>query len=308
MRQYRSPAERVLLEVPAGTLDPQPDGSIEDPDLAARRELEEETGYRAASWRVLCRFFTAPGFTTEYMHLYLAANLRPADTDRLDPDGDERLHLVRMPWRDAVAAVERGEIEDAKSIVALLWLARIMANDHMPAPGSAPASELDRGDRVAVEFRLRMADYIRANMALARTSWSSRILGFLPVVAAVLLLIAGSIEAAILLVLLGVVTLSGVWAAPFLWLLLRNRPDMVNAVVGFEASEAGVRISSAFGAGETPWSAFQKATEAGGFIFLDSGAGQAFIVPRSAFEPSQLGTFYRLLDRAGLLAGGRHRR
>ena len=125
VRQYRSPAERVLLELPAGTLDPRPDGSVEDPDLAARRELEEETGHRAASWRLLGRFWTAPGFTSELMHLYLATELSPADDDRLAPDEDERLHLLRMPWRDAVAAVERGEIEDAKSIVGLFWLARL---------------------------------------------------------------------------------------------------------------------------------------------------------------------------------------
>jgi ADP-ribose pyrophosphatase len=125
VRQFRSPAGRVLLEIPAGTLDEGPDGSIEDPGLAARRELEEETGHRADSWRVLARFFTAPGFTTEYMHLYLATGLRPADGERLGPDEDERLHLVRLPWQDAVAAVERGEIADAKSIVGLLWLARL---------------------------------------------------------------------------------------------------------------------------------------------------------------------------------------
>ena len=125
VRQYRSPAERVLLEIPAGTLDPQPDGSVEDPDLAARRELEEETGQRAGSWRLLGRFWTAPGFTSELMHLYLATELSPAADDRLAPDEDERLHLVRMPWRDAVAAAEHGEIEDAKSIVGLFWLARL---------------------------------------------------------------------------------------------------------------------------------------------------------------------------------------
>ncbi len=125
VRQYRSPAAQVLLEIPAGTLDPAPDGGTEDPDLAARRELEEETGYRAGSWRLLGRFFTAPGFTTERMHLYLAEDLTPADADRLGPDEDERLHLVRMPWRDAVAAAERGEIGDAKSIVGLFWLARL---------------------------------------------------------------------------------------------------------------------------------------------------------------------------------------
>lgn len=129
VRQYRSPAERVLLEIPAGTLDHDPDGSLEEPDLAARRELEEETGYRAATWRRLGSFWTAPGFTTERMFLYLASELETADGDRLEPEEDERLHLVRMPWRDAVAAAERGEIADAKSIVGLFWLARLRATD-----------------------------------------------------------------------------------------------------------------------------------------------------------------------------------
>ena len=125
VRQYRSPAERALLEIPAGTLDQRPDDSIEDPDLAARRELEEETGQRAASWQLLGRFWTAPGFTSELMHLYLATGLSSAEDDRLAPDEDERLDLVRMPWRDAVTAAERGEIEDAKSIIGLFWLARL---------------------------------------------------------------------------------------------------------------------------------------------------------------------------------------
>ena len=115
---------RLLLEIPAGTLDVADDGSVEDPDLAARRELEEETGMRAGSWRLLARFYTAPGFASELMHLYLATDLRPADGDRLGPDEDEHLLLERLPWRDAVAAAERGEIADAKSLVALLWLAR----------------------------------------------------------------------------------------------------------------------------------------------------------------------------------------
>jgi ADP-ribose pyrophosphatase len=125
VRQYRSPAEQILLEIPAGTLDIADDGSVEDPELASRRELEEETGYRAGSWRLLGTFWTAPGFATELMHLYLATDLVPAGDDRRLPEEDERLHLVRMPWQEAVAAAEHGEISDAKSIVGLFWLARL---------------------------------------------------------------------------------------------------------------------------------------------------------------------------------------
>jgi ADP-ribose pyrophosphatase len=125
VRQWRVAAGKALLEIPAGTLDIADDGSIEDPDLAARRELEEETGMRAGSWRLLNRFYTAPGFTSELMHLYLATDLRPADGERLEPDEDERLDVERVPWRDALAAAERGEYRDGKTLVGLLWLARL---------------------------------------------------------------------------------------------------------------------------------------------------------------------------------------
>lgn len=124
VRQWRLAAGQALLEIPAGTLDVADDGSVEDPDLAARRELEEETGMRAGSWRLLARFYTAPGFTSELMHLYLATDLRVADGHRLGPDEDEHLLLERMPWQDALAAADRGEIVDAKSLVGLLWFAR----------------------------------------------------------------------------------------------------------------------------------------------------------------------------------------
>ncbi len=125
VRQYRHPAGRVLLEIPAGTLERDPvTGATEDPEGAARRELEEETGRRAARWELLADFWTAPGFATERMYLFLATDLAPAAGDRLHPDEDEALQLVRLPWREAVAAAERGEIPDAKSLVGLLWLAR----------------------------------------------------------------------------------------------------------------------------------------------------------------------------------------
>lgn len=132
VRQWRTAAGRALLEIPAGTLDVDAAGTVEDPERAARRELEEETGYRAASWQRLARFWTAPGFATELMHLYLATDLAPAHADRLGPDEDERLTLEAIPWPDAVDLVSRGEIADAKSIVGLLWLARLRGDQ----PGS----------------------------------------------------------------------------------------------------------------------------------------------------------------------------
>ena len=126
VRQWRLPADDALVEIPAGGLDVGEDGVKEHPDDAARRELEEETGLRARTWRKLGAFYTAPGFTDEFMHLYLATDLEPASSaGRLGPDEDERLILEWRPWPDAVAAIDRGEIRDAKSIVGLFWLERL---------------------------------------------------------------------------------------------------------------------------------------------------------------------------------------
>jgi ADP-ribose pyrophosphatase len=125
VRQWRIPAGQAMLEIPAGTLDIN-DGATEDPGHAARRELEEETGHRAATWRRLASFWTAPGFATELMHLYLATGISRADgDDRLTPDEDERLELRHVPIADALAMVEAGEITDAKTILGVLWLDRL---------------------------------------------------------------------------------------------------------------------------------------------------------------------------------------
>jgi ADP-ribose pyrophosphatase len=125
VRQWRVPAGRAMLEIPAGTLDVL-DGVTEDPDGAARRELEEETGHRAPTWRKLAAFWTAPGFASELMHLYLATGIAGADgDDRLSPDEDERLELRHVTPDEALAMVDRGEIADAKSILGILWLDRL---------------------------------------------------------------------------------------------------------------------------------------------------------------------------------------
>jgi ADP-ribose pyrophosphatase len=138
VRQYRVATGESLVEIPAGTLDVDPEtGTVEDHAAAAARELEEETGYRARAWKRIASFWTAPGFATEFMHLYLATNLVVAEADRIGPDEDENLELVRLPISKAVEAAERGEVRDAKSLVGLFWLARLMST-----PTAAPMAQV----------------------------------------------------------------------------------------------------------------------------------------------------------------------
>lgn len=145
VRQWRVPAGQAMLEIPAGTLDVH-DGIPEDPDAAARRELEEETGHRATTWRKLAAFWTAPGFTSELMHLYLATGIAGADDDnRLGPDEDERLELRHVTLDEALAMVDGGEVRDAKSILGILWLERLRRRDEPTEAGGAAAGGSEAG-------------------------------------------------------------------------------------------------------------------------------------------------------------------
>jgi len=123
VRQWRHAAGRTLLEIPAGTLEPD-----EPPDATARRELAEEVGLAAETWEAGPSFFTAPGFCTERMHLYLATGLTPAP-DGAAADTDEALEPDWISLPDALRAVDDGRIEDAKSIAGIGWLARRLRRD-----------------------------------------------------------------------------------------------------------------------------------------------------------------------------------
>lgn len=116
VRQYRKPVEKMLLEIPAGGIDPG-----EEPLECARRELEEETGFSAERWEHLATFYTSPGFCTELMYLYLATELQPA---RRDADDDEHIEVVRVPLRKTLELIASGEVCDAKSIAGLLMALR----------------------------------------------------------------------------------------------------------------------------------------------------------------------------------------
>ena len=123
VRQWRQAAGADLLEVPAGTLDP---GEV--PRATAERELAEECGLAAGVWVEGPAFYTAPGFSTERLTLFMATDLRAVVAE--SPE-DEELERSWLTLPEAIAGADDGTIADAKSLVGIAWLARRLA-----APGS----------------------------------------------------------------------------------------------------------------------------------------------------------------------------
>ena len=112
IKQYRHCISDTIWEIPAGRLEPG-----EDPLVCAKRELEEEVGYRAAQVRKLTEIYSAPAYCTEIISIFLAIGLTPS-TQRLDDD--EIIKVVNLPLAEAIAKIKTGEIKDAKTVVGLL--------------------------------------------------------------------------------------------------------------------------------------------------------------------------------------------
>ncbi len=133
IRQYRHPAGQVLLEAPAGRLEPG-----EAPEAAAHRELREETGYQASTLTFVTQFYALPGYSTEVLYCFLATGLTPGPQSL---DTDEDIRTVRLPFSEARKLVHQGGIVDAKTMMTIL-LVDAMRHGQAAFPGN-PAP--DRG-------------------------------------------------------------------------------------------------------------------------------------------------------------------
>jgi ADP-ribose pyrophosphatase len=121
-RQYRYPIDKVLTEIPAGKLD----YAGEDPLEAAKRELHEETGFRADEWISLGDFYPAAAYSDEHIRVFLARGLHAGERD-LDPD--ENINLFKLPLSEAVDRVMAGEVPDGKTQMALLKAAKYLTDE-----------------------------------------------------------------------------------------------------------------------------------------------------------------------------------
>jgi ADP-ribose pyrophosphatase len=118
IKNQRYAVGKTLLEVPAGTID-----LGETPAQTAERELVEETGFRAGRIRPIREWYVSPGVLTERMYLFLCEDLHAGPTDH---QPDERLETVIVPWNEALAMIDAGQIEDAKTMLALMICDRIL--------------------------------------------------------------------------------------------------------------------------------------------------------------------------------------
>lgn len=112
LRNYRVAVNETLVELPAGTLEPN-----EPPLFTAKRELAEETGYQAEDWEPMAEFLMSPGILNERMHLFLARRLQPGPQQL---EAGEQIEILLVSLDDALAMVDDGRINDAKTMVALL--------------------------------------------------------------------------------------------------------------------------------------------------------------------------------------------
>jgi ADP-ribose pyrophosphatase len=120
-RQYRHAAKEYLLEVPAGKLE-----EGEDPLAGAKRELLEETGFRAARWRKMVRYFASPGFLGEWMQVFIAEGLTLGEAQ---PEYDEQLEIEMIPLSKLLGMIEEGKLHDGKTLISVMLYDRLQRRE-----------------------------------------------------------------------------------------------------------------------------------------------------------------------------------
>ena len=121
VRQFRYPFGKHLLELPAGKLE-----KGEEPFPAAQRELSEETGLEAGSWKSLGAIYVSPGISTETLYLYLATDLRQGQAH---PDPNEFLDVERIPLTELLQMVSEGTIHDAKTVIGIMKISALLGRN-----------------------------------------------------------------------------------------------------------------------------------------------------------------------------------
>ena len=122
-RQYRHATGQFLLELPAGRVEPG-----ESTLAAAKREMIEETGYRAKRWSLLTKYFASPGFLGEWMQIYLARDIRAGIAQ---PEADEQIEIIRMPLSEALSLASSNKIHDGKTLIGLMLFDRLRRENRL---------------------------------------------------------------------------------------------------------------------------------------------------------------------------------
>lgn len=125
IKQHRYPIDKYIYELPAGKLELN-----ESPLNCAKRELEEETGYKAHSWKKLTAIYTTPGFCSEQLHIYMARDLFPAENGRNLEEGELTMTVEILPLQKALDMIENQEIVDGKTICGIMIGKRILDKDN----------------------------------------------------------------------------------------------------------------------------------------------------------------------------------
>jgi hypothetical protein len=239
------------------------------------------------------------------MHVYLATGLEAAHPERrLQPEEDEHLRVELVPFDGAIAAVEAGEIRDAKSIVGLLWVAReraatgAMGGSRRADPGESPT--------VDVTWRPTMTDIILGSAAQVRRSRGAQVFSVLMLAAGMFLTVTSDLLTGLAGLVIGIGTLTGFFVAPFAWWTIgRNRARYL-APVRVMVGPAGFTYESPTIQSRTPWSAVSRIAENRAFLFVELGP-QVVSIALRAFSEAELREVRRLAAAAGFGPDGRRR-